>query len=151
MVSASRSTARTTGELGAASMTATCRRSASVTAGSAPRERPGPDGRPDFENERFVYLGDQANMPYGNYAAAVLNLGVLYDLYLWDPKRAAEHYDRYLAMTPGGDATVTKWLADLKNRKPATAAAAASKPAASTASRNLASQRYESAYVSSTT
>jgi glutamate racemase len=28
---------------------------------------PGPDGQPDFENERFVYLGDQANMPYGNY------------------------------------------------------------------------------------
>ncbi len=28
---------------------------------------PDPDGRPDFENERFVYLGDQANMPYGNY------------------------------------------------------------------------------------
>jgi glutamate racemase len=27
----------------------------------------GPDGRPDFESERFVYLGDQANMPYGNY------------------------------------------------------------------------------------
>ena len=31
---------------------------------------PGPDGRPDFENERFLYLGDQANMPYGNYPAA---------------------------------------------------------------------------------
>ncbi|MBN2289326.1 MAG: aspartate/glutamate racemase family protein [Candidatus Glassbacteria bacterium] len=31
--------------------------------------RPGGDGRPDFESERFVYLGDQANMPYGNYAA----------------------------------------------------------------------------------
>ena len=29
--------------------------------------RLGPDGRPDFEHERFVYLGDQANMPYGNY------------------------------------------------------------------------------------
>jgi len=28
---------------------------------------PGPDGRPDFENEHFIYLGDQANMPYGNY------------------------------------------------------------------------------------
>lgn len=28
---------------------------------------PAPDGRPDFENERFVYMGDQANMPYGNY------------------------------------------------------------------------------------
>lgn len=27
----------------------------------------GPDGRADFEGESFVYLGDQANMPYGNY------------------------------------------------------------------------------------
>ena len=31
--------------------------------------RPGPDGRPDFQTERFIYLGDQANMPYGNYPA----------------------------------------------------------------------------------
>jgi glutamate racemase len=31
--------------------------------------QPGKDGVPDFQNERFVYLGDQANMPYGNYAA----------------------------------------------------------------------------------
>lgn len=31
---------------------------------------PGPDGRPDFENERFIYFGDQANMPYGNYSAS---------------------------------------------------------------------------------
>lgn len=28
---------------------------------------PGPDGRKDFETERFIYFGDQANMPYGNY------------------------------------------------------------------------------------
>jgi glutamate racemase len=32
--------------------------------------QPGADGRRDFENERFIYLGDQANMPYGNYSAA---------------------------------------------------------------------------------
>lgn len=32
--------------------------------------KPGTDGIPDFEKERFVYLGDQANMPYGNYPAA---------------------------------------------------------------------------------
>lgn len=32
--------------------------------------RPGGDGRPDFSGEKFVYLGDQANMPYGNYSAA---------------------------------------------------------------------------------
>jgi glutamate racemase len=31
---------------------------------------PGPDGRRDFENERFIYFGDQANMPYGNYPTA---------------------------------------------------------------------------------
>ena len=29
--------------------------------------QPGADGVPDFTGERFVYLGDQANMPYGNY------------------------------------------------------------------------------------
>ena len=67
-----------------------------------------------------------------NYAAAVLNLGVLNDLYLWEPKRALELYDRYLALTPGGDPTVTKWAADLKNRRPAQAAVPAS--AASTSS-----------------
>jgi glutamate racemase len=32
--------------------------------------KPGSDGIPDFSNERFQYLADQANMPYGNYAAA---------------------------------------------------------------------------------
>lgn len=27
------------------------------------------DGKPDFEQEKFIYLADQANMPYGNYYA----------------------------------------------------------------------------------
>lgn len=31
--------------------------------------QPGADGRTDFAQERFIYLGDQANMPYGNYSA----------------------------------------------------------------------------------
>lgn len=52
------------------------------------------------------------------YAAAVLNLGILYDLYLGDTQRALEQYARYLSLVPNGDATVTKWVADLKNRKP---------------------------------
>lgn len=30
----------------------------------------GADGVPDFADERFIYFGDQANMPYGNYPAA---------------------------------------------------------------------------------
>ena len=59
------------------------------------------------------------------YATATLNLGILSDLYLWDGKRALELYDRYLALTPGGDATVTKWVADLKNRYKAAQAPAA--------------------------
>ncbi|MGZ5156202.1 MAG: tetratricopeptide repeat protein [Caldimonas sp.] len=53
------------------------------------------------------------------YATAVLNLGILHDLYLGDGARALELYGRYLLLSPGGDATVTKWVADLKNRKPA--------------------------------
>ena len=32
--------------------------------------KPGADGIPDFTGEFFNYLADQANMPYGNYAAA---------------------------------------------------------------------------------
>ncbi|MFN9720196.1 MAG: cellulase family glycosylhydrolase [Planctomycetota bacterium] len=31
---------------------------------------PGADGRFDFERERFIYFGDQGNMPYGNYPSA---------------------------------------------------------------------------------
>lgn len=57
------------------------------------------------------------------YAAAMLNLGILNDLYLAEPERALSLYERYLALTPGGDANVTKWIADLKNRKGAKAAA----------------------------
>lgn len=53
------------------------------------------------------------------YAAPLLNLGILHDLYLGDGARALELYGRYLALSPGGDPAVTKWVADLKNRKPA--------------------------------
>ncbi len=53
-----------------------------------------------------------------NYAPPYLNLGILNDLYLRDDKRALELYGRYLVLSPAGDATVTKWVAELKNRKP---------------------------------
>jgi len=51
-----------------------------------------------------------------SYPAAYLNLGILFDLYFWDSKKALEFYDRYLALTPGGDDKVVKWVADIKNR-----------------------------------
>lgn len=51
-----------------------------------------------------------------NYAVALLNLGILYDLYLWDGARALELYDRYLQLTPGGDEQVKRWVSDLRNR-----------------------------------
>ena len=52
------------------------------------------------------------------HAAAVLNLGILHDLYLGNGAKALELYDRYLVLSPAGDASVTKWAADLRNRKP---------------------------------
>ena len=78
----------------------------------------------DFTKARGAYEHALAIDP--NYATAVLNLGVLDDLYLGDGVRALELYTRYLALTPAGDPVVTKWVADVKNRKPAGAAPAAS-------------------------
>jgi Flp pilus assembly protein TadD len=60
-------------------------------------------------------------------AAPTLNLGILNDLYLGDAARALELYTRYLALVPAGDPLVTRWVADLKNRKPAQLAAATRK------------------------
>ena len=53
-----------------------------------------------------------------DHAAAVLNLGILHDLYLGNGAKALELYERYLMLSPAGDAPVTKWAADLRNRKP---------------------------------
>jgi len=53
-----------------------------------------------------------------NFASPHLNLGILSDLYLRDNQRALEMYTRYLVLSPQGDATVTKWVAEIKNRKP---------------------------------
>ncbi len=83
----------------------------------------------EFTKARDAYEHALALDP--NYATATLNLGVLEDLYLAEPAKALDLYTRYLALTPGGDPVVTKWVADVKNRKPAAAAPAAS--AASTA------------------
>ena len=51
-----------------------------------------------------------------NYALAHLNLGVLCDLYLQQPQRALESYERYLALATPPDQKVTAWVAELKSR-----------------------------------
>jgi tetratricopeptide (TPR) repeat protein len=73
-----------------------------------------------FAKAREAYETALALEP--NYADAHLNLGVLLDLYMGDNTLALVHYERYLAL--GGDAAVGKWVADLKNRKPASVAQA---------------------------
>jgi len=70
-----------------------------------------------FDKARDAY--EKAIALDANYAAPTLNLGILYDLYLGDAARALELYGRYLALSPSGDAAVTKWVAELRNRKAA--------------------------------
>ncbi len=80
----------------------------------------------EFAKAKAAYDSALAIDP--SYANAVLNLGVLEDLYLGDGPRALALYTRYLALVPGGDPVVVKWVAEVKNRKPAAAAPAASAP-----------------------
>jgi tetratricopeptide (TPR) repeat protein len=78
-----------------------------------------------FEKAKAAY--EQSIDANTEYPVAYLNLGILNDMYVGDAKRATELYERYLALSPGGDPVVTKWVAELKNRKPAQAATAARK------------------------
>lgn len=66
--------------------------------------QPGADGVPDFAQERFIYFGDQANMPYGNYSA-VQRTDYLKELILkdaifllgrraWPSEGDTPHYDK---------------------------------------------------------
>jgi Flp pilus assembly protein TadD len=66
---------------------------------------------------------DQARRNYrkaldadSSYAPAHLNLAILYDLYLQEPKEALPHYQRYRELVPAEAATVSKWIVDLERR-----------------------------------
>jgi len=50
------------------------------------------------------------------YAPAHLNLAILLDLYLQEPKDALPHYQRYQALVPTEAETVKKWIIDLERR-----------------------------------
>lgn len=51
-----------------------------------------------------------------NYANAHLNLGVLCDLYLQQPQRALEAFERYLSLAASPDEKVSAWVRELKVR-----------------------------------
>jgi Flp pilus assembly protein TadD len=51
-----------------------------------------------------------------NYANAHLNLGVLCDLYLQQPQRALEAFERYLSLVESPDEKVSAWVKELKVR-----------------------------------
>jgi tetratricopeptide (TPR) repeat protein len=64
-----------------------------------------------------------------SYALAYLNLGVLCDLYLQQPQRALEAYERYLSLAAPPDPKVSAWVTELKARLGnATRSANASEP-----------------------
>ncbi len=51
-----------------------------------------------------------------DYAAAHLNLAILFDIYLQDLAKAAQHYESYLELQDEEDKLVSGWLTDLKRR-----------------------------------
>jgi tetratricopeptide (TPR) repeat protein len=63
-----------------------------------------------------------------NYAPAHLNLGVLYDLYLAEPQKALDQFERYIAIA-GENKQVAGWVVELRKRVGAPAPAAKKEPA----------------------
>jgi len=63
-----------------------------------------------------------------NYAPAHLNLGVLYDLYLAEPQKALDQFERYIEIA-GENKQVAGWVVELRKRVGAPAPAAKKEPA----------------------
>jgi tetratricopeptide (TPR) repeat protein len=58
---------------------------------------------------------EQAITAEPNYAAAHLNLGVLYDLYLGEPQKALDQFERYISIA-GENKQVAGWVVELRKR-----------------------------------
>ncbi len=69
-----------------------------------------------FKDAESAYL--QAVDKDAGYSDPVLNLAVLYDLYLQQPVVAIKYYQYYLGMSELNKERVALWLADLKRRHP---------------------------------
>jgi tetratricopeptide (TPR) repeat protein len=78
-----------------------------------------------FTEAEAAYLAAIAAEP--NYAPAHLNLGVLYDLYLVEPQKALEQFERYIEMA-GENKQVSGWVIELRKRAGAPAPVAKKEP-----------------------
>jgi tetratricopeptide (TPR) repeat protein len=66
-----------------------------------------------FPEAEAAYERTIASEP--DYAPAYLNLGVLYDLYLAEPQKALEQYERYMQLA-GDNKQVAGWVVELRKR-----------------------------------
>jgi tetratricopeptide (TPR) repeat protein len=66
-----------------------------------------------FAEAEAAYQGTIAAEP--NFAPAHLNLGVLYDLYLGQPQKALDEFERYIAIS-GENKQVSGWVVELRKR-----------------------------------
>jgi len=67
-----------------------------------------------FQQAKEAY--ERALQIDANYANAVLNLGILYDLYLMDLVNAKRYYQSYQKMRPSEAQAINVWLSDLEQR-----------------------------------
>jgi tetratricopeptide (TPR) repeat protein len=74
-----------------------------------------------FSDAEAAYLRAIAAEP--NYAPAHLNLGVLYDLYMAEPQKALDQFERYIEIA-GENKQVAGWVVELRKRVGAPAPAA---------------------------
>jgi tetratricopeptide (TPR) repeat protein len=77
-----------------------------------------------FADAESAYQRAIAAQP--SYAPLHLNLGILYDLYLAEPQKALDEFERYIAIA-GDNKQVAGWLVELRKRVGAPAAPAAKK------------------------
>ena len=66
-----------------------------------------------FAEAEAAYQGTIAAEP--NFAPAHLNLGVLYDLYLAQPQKALDEFERYIEIS-GENKQVSGWVVELRKR-----------------------------------
>jgi tetratricopeptide (TPR) repeat protein len=78
-----------------------------------------------FTDAEAAYLRAIAAEP--NYAPAHLNLGVLYDLYMAEPQKALDQFERYIEIA-GENKQVAGWVVELRKRVGGPAPAAKKEP-----------------------